>query len=354
MGLGTVLNPHPFRVLLTFWKWVLALIRWKTEPAGLHTARFATKHEMAAFQTETPPDTGLLLGTSREHHVVAVQPTPTRKELGNMLIVGPTRSGKGLLATSQLLSWKHSVIINDIKGDLFTATAGYRSSLGPVYVIDPTAVGHRYDPLSTRHTEDELLSAAASLLLTPDEGEGLIFTQRAVVMLRQLFLAARKENAAPLPYVRQFIHLGLINAAAWVNAVDPRLATRLLGIPYDQANFTNRFLSSAWSTLSARMEFVLTETLVRTLSASDFAAADLVLAPKPVTVYLRWKERDLLAQAPVIRLLWDSLIGELITTYDARKGAGCRPVLLLLDEATRTAIPSLAEYASTIVGRYLT
>jgi type IV secretory pathway TraG/TraD family ATPase VirD4 len=52
-------------------------------------------------------------------------------------------------------------------------------------------------------------------------------------------------------------------------------------------------------------------------------------------------------------LLWESLVGELITAYDARAGIGCHPVLLLVDEAGRSAIPSLAEYATTVVGRGL-
>jgi type IV secretory pathway TraG/TraD family ATPase VirD4 len=49
--------------------------------------------------------------------------------------------------------------------------------------------------------------------------------------------------------------------------------------------------------------------------------------------------------------LWDSLLGELITTYDSRSGKGCKPVLLLVDEAGRTAIPSLAKHSTTVVGR---
>jgi type IV secretion system protein VirD4 len=45
------------------------------------------------------------------------------------------------------------------------------------------------------------------------------------------------------------------------------------------------------------------------------------------------------------------LIDELVTTYDQRAGRGCQPVLLLIDEAGRTAIPSLANHATTVVGR---
>src|SRR5207248_3669708 len=45
------------------------------------------------------------------------------------------------------------------------------------------------------------------------------------------------------------------------------------------------------------------------------------------------------------------LIDELTTTYDTNQGRGCNPVLLLIDEAGRTAIPSLSDHATTVVGR---
>ena len=120
---------------------------------------------------------------------------------------------------------------------------------------------------------------------------------------------------------------------------------------FSEANFSDRFLLSAWGTLSARMRPLLTETVVRSLAGADFSARELMCGTRPTTVYLRWPERDLLALSPLVRLLWGSLIDELITTYDAAQGEGCRPVLLLIDEAGRTAIPSLADHATTVVGR---
>src|SRR5205814_9723312 len=44
-------------------------------------------------------------------------------------------------------------------------------------------------------------------------------------------------------------------------------------------------------------------------------------------------------------------IDELVTTYDQLAGMGCQPVMLLSDEAGRTAIPTLADHATTVVGR---
>jgi type IV secretion system protein VirD4 len=220
-----------------------------------------------------------------------------------------------------------------------------------VFVFDPEGYGQRYDPLLKKETEDQFLSAATQLLFKPDEGEGAIFTQRATNMLTQLFLAARAEGAAPFPYVRHMLRSGLPVTATRLNAINPELATQLLDVSYDTVNFSDRFLLSAWSTLTARMRPLLTETVIRSLAGSDFRAQDLMTAQTPITVYLRWPERDLLALSPLVRLVWGSLIDELTATYDDAKGVRCQPILLLIDEAGRTAIPALAENASTVAGR---
>lgn len=170
-------------------------------------------------------------------------------------------------------------------------------------------------------------------------------------MLTQMFLAAKKEGYPPFPFVRRLIRDGLIASAAKLDTISPELATRFLDVEFSQANLSDRFLLPSWGTLSARMQPLFTETVIRSLSKGDFAPKDLMCGKTPVTVYLRWPERDLLALSPLVRLLWGSLIDELISIYDRKQGQGCHPVLLLVDEAGRTAIPMLADHATTVVGR---
>jgi type IV secretion system protein VirD4 len=197
-------------------------------------------------------------------------------------------------------------------------------------------------------------------LTEPDEGEGAVFTKRATRMLTQLFQAARIEAHAPLPYVQHLINSGLMETAARLNAVsngaglpdEKNLATRFLDARFEEANFADRFLQSAWSTLTSKLYPVTTETVIRSVAASDFSPAELLAGDRPVTVYLRWPELHLLALTPLIRLVWSSLLDELIATHDdAQDKAACRPVLMLLDEAARTPIPALPEYAATVAGR---
>ncbi len=316
---------------------------------ALHRARFAHLDEVWPLLCPSFAPDGVLLGTRRfllSKRLVTVRQTKHRPELGNLLIVAPTRSGKGLLAVSQLLTWHHSVIVNDIKGDLFIQTAGFRSLLGPVYVLDPTGAGHRYDPLAGKATEDALYSSAAHLLHGQD-----IFSQRATKMLTCIFTAAKRQEAAALPYARMLLRAGLVGCMELLQAVDPSLATIFLGVNLEKANLDDRFLLSAWETLTTKLYPLLTETVVRSLACSDFTPEEIIASNQPVTVYMRWKEQDLLALSPLVRLLWGSLIDELVAIYDSRAGYGCQPVMLLIDEAGRTAIPSLADHATTVVGR---
>src|SRR5260221_9122175 len=81
----------------------------------LYRARYARRDEIADLLSATPTPMSLLLGINRLRHFFLVRSIPIRRELGSVLIVGPTRSGKGLLATSQLLTWGGSVVVNDIK-----------------------------------------------------------------------------------------------------------------------------------------------------------------------------------------------------------------------------------------------
>ena len=321
---------------------------------GLHTARFAKRHELADLYASLPDETALLMGINHWYSLfrrfVLVRPTRTRRALGNLLIVAPTQIGKSLLATAQLLSWKHSVIVNDIKGELFQSTAGYRATLGKVYVIDPQGVGNCYDPLLGKDTEDKLFSQASSILFEPEERER-IFTQRASVMLTQLFAAARMESKPTLPYVRHMTRQGLEATAKRLNDLDPDLATQFLDVSFEEAHFSDRFLHSAWSTLTTKLRPLLTETVIKCFTRSDFTPEQILQSDTPITVYFRWPEKDLLALSPLVRLLWGSMIDEFIATYDRNLGKGCHPVLLLIDEAGRTAIPSLADHATTVVGR---
>jgi type IV secretion system protein VirD4 len=330
---------------------VLLLKVFKVPTQQLHHAQFATHKDSAPLVTPSPPSDGLLVCQDHRPLFLSVRSRPTKSELGNILVTGKTRSGKGLLATAQLLSWRGSVVVNDIKGDLYTATAGYRSTFSDVYVVDPTGVGHRFDPLGGRGGESDLLDAATAMLHDPQERDGKIFTHRATIMLQCLFQAALMEQIPALPYIRAMTRMGIQATARRMHSLDPSLATRFLFAPLTEVDFDNRFLISAYDTLITRLTPLLTEEVIKSFAGSDLQPAQLMLGERPTTLYIRIPEEKLESLSALTRLLWDSIIAELLTTYDVRAGKGCSPVLLLVDEASRTPIPSLVKYTSTVVGR---
>ena len=180
-------------------------------------------------------------------------------------------------------------------------------------------------------------------------------------MLTQLFKAARIEGHPPLSYAGHFIHLGITDAAKRLEELSIRenlppkdnLATRFLDVAFSDADFESRFLQDAWSTLTGKIEPIITETILKSVAGADFSPADIICGRRPVTLYLRWPEKHVQAYAPLIRLVWSSLIDGLCAAYDERRGRGCRKVLALLDEAGRAPIAGLPEYAATVAGRHI-
>src|SRR5437764_5069882 len=182
----------------------------------LHHARFGLAHELAQVTGHTLDGQHLLLGRSPLGGIYRVSPSRKRLELGHMLVIAPPRSGKSLLAASQILTWPGSLIIVDIKGELYAATAGYRSTLGLVYVIDPRGLGHQYDPLGAITEEDDLFDAAQALLFDPREGEGRSFTEWGIlleVLKLQAWLELNpktRERYRVLPFRRSLSKLATI------------------------------------------------------------------------------------------------------------------------------------------------
>jgi len=329
------------------------------QSGGLHHARFALAHELQPLTGHTLDEEALLLGRTHLGGIYRVKPSKDRRELGHCLVVAPPRSGKSVLAASQILTWPGSLIIVDIKGELYQKTAGYRATLGPVFVIDPRGLGHQYDPLGRVSNEDELYEAAKNLLYDPKEAEGRSFTEEGILLEVLKWQACMTRNREPrthdrlLPFSRAMSKLGINPAASVMHAISPALAREMLDGAYEPERDyrENKYFANSWQSSRARMYPLLTEQVVRCFNGSDFTGKDLIAGERPVSVYLRIPERMLSAKAPLIRLVLESLTTEMFDTFDEPDGKRCRPVLVILDEAGTVGFPSLPHYAATAAGR---
>jgi type IV secretion system protein VirD4 len=334
---------------------------------SLHPARFSYPHELTPITSYGFNGSHLLMAEGSFNHVLTVSPTDTQQELAHLMLVGRSRCGKGLAIESNLLNWEYSAIVNDIKRELSRRTAAWRVKGlgGKAFYIDPTGVSDKYDPLEGKTTDSDLQSAATTLLYRPNEGQNQIFTDTAITMLTQIFHAAVLERQRALPFTLRIINEGFIGAVTILEIISqkhniyPNLATVFLDVPIKDADFDNKFLRDCWSTLSRRMRRLLTKESVQCFTGSDFTAKDIITSEKPITVYLCWPEKDILALSPLVHLIWTSLMDGMIKTYDdlvnslgeelGRKK--CKPVLAVLDEIGRTGFPKLPDYVSTVAGR---
>src|SRR2546423_9757750 len=94
------------------------------EARMLHHARFARPHELTSLITHSLDEEALLIGRTHLGGIYRVRTTPNRRELGNMMVIAPPRTGKTQLGITQLLTWPHSVVAVDLKGELNQDSAG--------------------------------------------------------------------------------------------------------------------------------------------------------------------------------------------------------------------------------------
>src|SRR5919199_3840934 len=325
----------------------------------LHTDRFATNQEVKRLAHHR--SNGLVLGLDRFGHLLSVEATAKRPHLGHLAVFGPTGAGKTTRQEEQIRRWEGPIIVNDPKFQLSNSTAEIRRKSGKVFFFSPSeGGGDTYDPFDGIESERKIYSLAKHLLYVPNEKEPA-FTERATKMLTQLILTAilarkmGKTDLRPLPYVAWLLRLGGLNdVARVVNDVSPALAQKLLSAPYhrDKDYEQNAYRISSWDSLDARLYPLLTKEVVACFNGSAIKMQEVLFSKKPVTIYLRWHESDLLALAGLIKFVWEAMINELIIAYDlAPDPSESQDLLLAIEEAGRTGIPNLPDHVSTLRSR---
>lgn len=138
----------------------------------------------------------------------------------HILTYAPTRSGKGLgLVLPTLLSWPHSALITDLKGELWAMTAGWRKNHAnnKVILFEPASLkgSARWNPLDEIRigTEYEVgdVQNLATLIVDPD-GKGLEshWQKTSQALLVGLILHALYKLK-----MRQFLHISQTSTACW-------------------------------------------------------------------------------------------------------------------------------------------
>lgn len=275
----------------------------------------------------------------------------------SVLLAAPTRSGKGVgVVVPNLLDYRGSVVVLDIKQENFALTSGWRAAQGQaVYLFNPFAEDrrtHRWNPLSYVSTES--LQRVSDLqgianLLYPDAGaEQKFWTSQArnafVAFALYLFdhYEAQRRDGVP-EELQLFPTIGHVFRLSSAEGVPARQHLQdLSGRPFVGEHARRAFgnlLSQAEETFASILGSFreplnpwIDPLLDAATSGNDFLLDD--LRRRPMTIYVGVQPHRLAEARPLLNLFFSQLINlntRILPQDDPTLRHQC---LLLMDEFT--------------------
>ena len=325
-------------------------------------AQWATASDLKGLlaQAHEPPSDALLLGVWGGRTLALRPGFGGRREIGHLLVVAPSRLGKGLNLATNLTNWRSSAIVNDLKGELYASTAELKRAQGfRVLALNPNGLGDPFDPFAELSVSDEGLRAAAQIIMRPEEdGHNRAFSDRASSAVYAALRAAQVLGRPTLPYLREVTARGLRHFVMGLGAVgDGKVEQALcdfLGDPPEEIDWgkgvrDEKYLQNSWENVKRRLKDFFAEGVLAMMSGSSFTAAE--LRERPSVLYLQWREEELEYTLPVYQLVVEALSKGLIRLGDERPASHARPLFWGFDEAASLVVPELPKKISTWSGR---
>ena len=312
--------------------------RWNKHVTTFGSSRWAEKRDMRKAGILGPG--GVFLGVTPGAYLRHDGPD-------HVIAFAPTRSGKGVgLVIPTLLSWTHSAVVHDIKGENWQITAGWRALFSDCVRFDPTdKTSARFNPLMEVRKGDREVSDVQNIadILVDPEGvleqrnhwEKTAHSLLVGVILHILYAESEKTLAraasflsdpgrsfrATLAIMMHTNHVGTDDAPL-THPVVAQCARELMN---KSENELSGVLSTAMSFLSLYRDPVIAEVT----SQCDFRILDLVEGPRSLSLFLIIPPSDLSRTKPLIRLLLNQ-IGRRLMEHEGESDR--RRVLFLLDE----------------------
>lgn len=275
----------------------------------------------------------------------------------HVLCYAPTRSGKGVgLVVPTLLSWGHSAVITDLKGELWALTSGWRQKYAKNKVLrfEPAIANGSvcWNPLDEIRvcTENEVgdVQNLATLLVDPD-GKGLEShwqkTGQALlvgVILHALYKAKADGTTASLPSVDAMLSDPNRDIAElWMDMttyghVDGQNHPVIGSAARDMLDRPDEEAGSVLSTAKSYLALYRDPIVARNISKSEFSIRDLMHHDNPVSLYIVTQPNDKARLRPLVRVMVNMVVRLLTDKMDFENG---RPVarykhrlLMMLDE----------------------
>ena len=268
----------------------------------------------------------------------------TRQDYSNMLVVAPPGAGKTTgLAAPTLLTYAGSVIVLDVKGELFDLTARTRERMGDrIFRFSPyDACSHCYNPLERiaamrddpERQFTELRRIASYLLVAKGKADAPFITGA-----RELFYAvASVVVQSDTPTIGQVFALLTPGGEAGTTGMADtfRLLATRAPLPAAQtilrqfAAYEPKQVSTYLSVLkSAGLEAWADPAIDRATSRNDIPFDD--LRRDPASIYVCVRANDMEVIAPLARLFFQHAVATLQSAEPAADEPF--PVLFLMDE----------------------
>ncbi len=256
------------------------------------------------------------------------------------LVIGPTRSGKGACyVIPNALTHEGSMIVTDLKGEIFRSTAGYRKSKGnQVFLFAPGSDRtHRYNPLD---------------FIRPDRGDRTTDIQNIASILVPESLdsensiwqaTAQQVMAGAISYINESVFYrgrrNLGEVTALFNSGTNLQA--LMAVIKDKEPNLSRFTVESFNAYMALSERAAASALLdiqkalrpfrneRVVAATSVTDMDLrALKYRPISIYLAPNITDITLLKPLLALFVQQTLDALLLEHDRRP----LQVYFLLDE----------------------
>jgi len=279
----------------------------------------------------------------------------------HVLCFAPTRSGKGVgLVLPTLLSWKHSTVVSDLKGELWQLTSGWRKHHANNIVLrfEPGSPEKcaRWNPLEEVRlgTPDETgdIRNLTETIIDP-KGKGLedFWMQSAANLLEAiithvLYKREREGTPANMQAVAYFL-----NDPDAPDAKQEDKFKEMVEYGHIAEGFPHRLVSSMGkamlnkpenergsviSTMDSVLGIYKDVVVAKNTECSDFRIIDIMNAEKPVSLYLITTPDNKDRLCPLLRLLINMMLKKLAAKVDYVDGrtvmAHKRRLLMMLDE----------------------
>jgi type IV secretory pathway TraG/TraD family ATPase VirD4 len=255
---------------------------------------------------------------------------------GHVALIGPPRSRKswGLIMPA-IEGWNGSLIVNDMRGELFERTASTRRLKGPVARFDPS--GKDSIPLNVcdlvRWGEDQQYGDVQRLvhgLLSPDPGEPWdSWRLEAEPLLVSLILDRQADGEGSLPaVVRWMTEPSRSRAEKLKSLLRSPLPTVQAGARRILDN-SERQAGVVWGTVLSALNIYLDPVVAEHTAHSDLDLRDLQDGTRPLSLYLTPSFADASRLRPLLATVIEMVVARM---SQPRTDAPRQRVLLCLDE----------------------